>query len=81
MLVVHAHEESHPVAVPENVALDKLIVVSAVAHRSAFGTATLSFLLVSNSKSNSGPEEAIESLKMRNMIIHYMLHFKLENKT
>jgi hypothetical protein len=63
MLVVHAHEESHPVAVPENVALDKLIVVSAVAHRSAFGTATLSFLLVSNSKSNSGPEEAIESLK------------------
>jgi hypothetical protein len=28
-----------------------------------FGTATLSFLLVSNSKSNSGPEEAIESLK------------------
>jgi hypothetical protein len=28
-----------------------------------FGTATLSFLLVSNSKSNSGPEKAIESLQ------------------
>jgi hypothetical protein len=28
-----------------------------------FGTETLSFLLVSNSKSNSGPVEAIESLK------------------
>jgi hypothetical protein len=28
-----------------------------------FGTTTLSFLLVSNSKSNSGPEEAIESLQ------------------
>lgn len=34
MLVVHAHEEPHPVAVPENVALDKLTVVTAVAHRS-----------------------------------------------
>jgi hypothetical protein len=34
MLVVHAHEEPHPIAVPENVALDKLIVVTAVAHRS-----------------------------------------------
>jgi hypothetical protein len=33
MLIVHAHEEP-PVAVPENVALDKLIVVTAVAHRS-----------------------------------------------
>jgi hypothetical protein len=50
-----AHEEPHPVAVPENVALDKLTVV----------TATLSFLLVSNSKSNSGPEEVIESLQKR----------------
>jgi hypothetical protein len=28
-----------------------------------FGTGTLSLLLVSNSKSNSGPVEAIESLK------------------
>jgi hypothetical protein len=28
-----------------------------------FGTATLSFLLVSNSKSNSGPKKAIENLK------------------
>jgi hypothetical protein len=34
MLVVHAHEEHHPVVVPENVALDKLTVVTAVAHRS-----------------------------------------------
>jgi hypothetical protein len=34
MLVVLAHEEPHPVAVPENVALDKLTVVTAVAHRS-----------------------------------------------
>jgi hypothetical protein len=34
MLVVLAHEESHPVAVPENVALDKLTVVTAVAHMS-----------------------------------------------
>jgi hypothetical protein len=34
MLVVHAHEEPHPIAVPENVALDKLTVVTAVAHRS-----------------------------------------------
>jgi hypothetical protein len=33
MLVVHAHEEPHPVAVPENVALDKLTVVTVVAHR------------------------------------------------
>jgi hypothetical protein len=28
-----------------------------------FGTATLSFVLVSNSKSNSGPEETIEAYK------------------
>jgi hypothetical protein len=34
MLIVHAHEEPHPVAVPENVALDNLTVVTAVAHRS-----------------------------------------------
>jgi hypothetical protein len=34
MLVVLAHEEPHPVAVPENVALDKHTVVTAVAHRS-----------------------------------------------
>jgi hypothetical protein len=32
MLVVLAHEEPHPVAIPENVALDKLTVVTAVAH-------------------------------------------------
>jgi hypothetical protein len=34
MLVVLAHEEPHPVAVPENVALNKLTVVTAIAHRS-----------------------------------------------
>ena len=34
MIVVHAHEEPHPVAVPENVALDKHTVVTAVARRS-----------------------------------------------
>jgi hypothetical protein len=34
MLVVLAHEKPHPVAVPENVALDKLTVVTAVAHMS-----------------------------------------------
>jgi hypothetical protein len=34
MLVVHAHEDPHPVAVPKNVALDKLTVIIAVAHRS-----------------------------------------------
>jgi hypothetical protein len=34
MLVVLAYEEPHPVAVPENVALDKLTIVTAVAHRS-----------------------------------------------
>jgi hypothetical protein len=34
MLVVHAHEEPHLVAVPEHVALDKLTVVTGVAHRS-----------------------------------------------
>jgi hypothetical protein len=34
MLVVLAHEEPHPVAVPENVALDKLTIVTAVAHMS-----------------------------------------------
>jgi hypothetical protein len=34
MLIVLAHEEPNPVAVPENVALDKLTVVTAVAHRS-----------------------------------------------
>jgi hypothetical protein len=34
MLVVLTHEEPHPVAVPENVALDKLTIVTAVAHRS-----------------------------------------------
>jgi hypothetical protein len=34
MLVVLAHEEPHPVAVPKNVALDKLTVVTAIAHRS-----------------------------------------------
>jgi hypothetical protein len=33
MLVVHAHEEPHPVAVSENVALDNLTIVTAVAHR------------------------------------------------
>jgi hypothetical protein len=30
MLVVLTHEEPHPAAVPENVALDKLTVVNAV---------------------------------------------------
>jgi hypothetical protein len=34
MLVVLTHEGPHPVAVPENIALDKLTVVTAVAHRS-----------------------------------------------
>jgi hypothetical protein len=34
MLIVLAHEEPHPVAVPKNVTLDKLTVVTAVAHRS-----------------------------------------------
>jgi hypothetical protein len=34
MLVIHAHEEPHPVVVPENVALHKLTIVTAVAHRS-----------------------------------------------
>jgi hypothetical protein len=34
MLVVHAHEEPHLVAVPKNVALVKLTVVTAVAHKS-----------------------------------------------
>jgi hypothetical protein len=65
MLVVLAHEEPRPVAIPENVALDKLTVVTVVAHRSVdpLGTGTLSFLLVSNSKSNSRPVEAIESLQ------------------
>jgi hypothetical protein len=33
MLVVLAHEEPHPIAVLENIALDKLTVVTAVAHR------------------------------------------------
>jgi hypothetical protein len=36
MLVILAHEEPHPVAVPENVALDKLTVVTAVAQLSFF---------------------------------------------
>jgi hypothetical protein len=34
MLVVLAHEEPHPVAVPVNVALNKFTVVTAVAHSS-----------------------------------------------
>jgi hypothetical protein len=34
MLVVLAYEEPHPVVVPENIALDKLTIVTAVAHRS-----------------------------------------------
>jgi hypothetical protein len=34
MLIVLAHEEPHPIAVPKNIALDKLTVVTAVAHRS-----------------------------------------------
>jgi hypothetical protein len=34
MLVVLSHEEPHPLAVPENVALDKLTIVTTVAHRS-----------------------------------------------
>jgi hypothetical protein len=34
MLIVLAHEEPHPIAVPENIALGKLTVVTAVAHRS-----------------------------------------------
>jgi hypothetical protein len=34
MLVVLAHEEPHPVAVPENVALDKVTFLTAVAHMS-----------------------------------------------
>jgi hypothetical protein len=34
MLAVLAREEPHPVALPENVTLDKLTVVCAVAHRS-----------------------------------------------
>jgi hypothetical protein len=67
MLIVLAHEEPHPVAVPKNVALDKLTVVTAVAHKTVipFGTSTLSFLLMRNSKSNSGHVEGIESLQNR----------------
>jgi hypothetical protein len=34
MLIFLAHEEPHPIAVPKNIALDKLTVVTAVAHRS-----------------------------------------------
>jgi hypothetical protein len=34
MPVVLAREKPHPLAVPENVALDKLTIVTAVAHRS-----------------------------------------------
>jgi hypothetical protein len=56
--IVHTHEESHLVRVPDNLALDKLAVVTTVTHRSVipFGTATSSFLIVTNSKSNSGSD-------------------------
>jgi hypothetical protein len=67
MLVVLAHEEPHPVAVPDKVALDKLTVVTAVAHRSMDPLWHLNLVmpLVSNSKYNSGPIGAIESLQNR----------------
>jgi hypothetical protein len=45
MLVVLAHEEPHPVAVPENVALDKLTVVTVVAYRSVDPLCHLNLLL------------------------------------
>jgi hypothetical protein len=63
--IVGAHEEPHPVSVPENYAPDKLAIVTVEEHRSVdpFGTSTLSFLLVWNSKSTSGPEEAIANLQ------------------
>jgi hypothetical protein len=63
--IVGAHEEPHLVGIPENRAPDKLAVVTVEAHSSVdpLGTSTLSFLLVRNSKSNSGIEEAIAPAK------------------
>jgi hypothetical protein len=50
MLVVLAHEEPQPVAVPENVALDKLTIVTAVAHMSVDPLWHLNLVLPSGEK-------------------------------
>jgi hypothetical protein len=87
--IVGTHEEPHLIGVPENHAPDKLVVVPAEAHRSVdpFGTSTLSFLLVTNSKSNSGPEEAIANLqnkmifnsKTNKMVFQILVSFRFTN--
>jgi hypothetical protein len=63
--IVGTHEKPHPIGIPENLAPDKLVIVTVEAHRSVdpFGTSTLSFHLVRNSKSNSRHEEAIANLQ------------------
>jgi hypothetical protein len=50
---------------PENLALENLAIVTAVEHRSVdpLRHRNHSFLVVSNSKSNSGPEAAIPNLQ------------------
>jgi hypothetical protein len=65
MLVVLAHEEPHPVAVPENVALDKLTVVTVVAHRSVdpLWHLNLAFLLVRNSNPAQDPLKPLKAYK------------------
>jgi hypothetical protein len=50
MLIVLAHEEPQPVAVPENVALDKLTIVTAVAHMSVDPLWHLNLVLPSGEK-------------------------------
>ena len=85
MLVVHAHEEPHPVAVPENVALDKLTVVTAVAHRSVDPLWHRNLVLTTGEQLQvqlrTRGSHCKPTKKMRNMIIHYMFHLKLENNT
>jgi hypothetical protein len=69
--IVNAREEPHPVGVPQNLAPNKL-QLSPQKHIGVsipYGTSTLSFLFVRNSKSNSGPEEAIANLQNKIKII------------
>jgi hypothetical protein len=62
--IVRAHEEPHLIGVPQNLAPNKLAIVTVEAHKSVdpLWHLTLSFLFVRNSKPNSGPEETIANL-------------------
>jgi hypothetical protein len=70
--IVSAQEEPHPVGVPQNLAPNKLAIVTAEAHRSVDPLCHLNIVLPLREEVQvqSGPEEAIANLqnKIRKII-------------